>query len=640
MTEVFLAREKGATSREGLVVVHRVLSSVAENADFVEAFLNEAGAAGTIKHPNIVEIYDLGETEGQAFVAEEYVPGGSLHELLDRLGDERMSLGDALSIVGEVCSGLQFAHAMAGPDGMPRNLVHGALNPRHILVSTDGMVKVADFGMNTALALLNDPPRGADDNSEAFLAPEQRQSRGVDRRADIYACGALLYRLVTGECPGFPEDSSFRRPREVDPDVPEVVEQIILKAMAEQPKDRHPTCGAIRRDIYQVSTDLRLAGDMSSLGVLVRAQFPEALAPDDDIEPRLNDSQDGGAPPKQFPAPEGDDVFSPATSNEPKDDEEEPLATSPAPRTPISSSPLVSARIESDEIPMLSDTEVQQISTGQYDALKTEKVESLLDGQADEVLAGRDSPSPAQVNERGKRPILLWIAVAAVGGAVLATVAVLAVVFIVLTPSTMDSGEDLSLGEERAVPVTEPPPSPTPALSPNPVSPPVPAAASGAAPDPNAADPNAAGAKPPGTTDPNAAAMTTPSPGEEQPPATDQGSGESTSSPPDESTRPTKTAPSTRPESGANTTKNQSTSQPPVKRSRRAGSKGSLYVLTSPTSRVYLDSRLLGTTPIMNHKVSAGRHSLVLVSPGFSPKRLSVRVQPSKATRVRHLFNR
>jgi serine/threonine-protein kinase len=250
MAEIFLARETGLAGFERLVIIKRVLPSLAEDIDFIDMFLDEARLAARLTHPNIVHIYELDEVDGTYYIAMEYVAGGDLHELLGRFYGELLPLGDSLFIIGEVCAGLQFAHALAASDGQLLGVVHRDVTPKNVLLSVDGVVKVVDFGIAKARARISVTRPGDIKGTFSYMAPEQARGERVDRRADIYAVGALTYRLLTGS-PAYPQvgeglltavrASQFVRPRRINPDLPPIIEDIILRAMALDPRDRFPT---------------------------------------------------------------------------------------------------------------------------------------------------------------------------------------------------------------------------------------------------------------------------------------------------------------------------------------------------------------------------------------------------------------
>ena len=293
MAEIFLARETGLAGFERYVIIKRILPNLLDDVDFIDMFLDEARLAARLTHPNIVHIYELGEEEGAYYIAMEYVPGGDLHALVSRRPDRGVPLGEALYLTREVCAGLQFAHALAGPDGEPLGVVHRDVTPKNVLISVDGVVKIVDFGIAKARAKLSVTRPGDIKGTFAYMAPEQARGATVDRRADVYAVGALTYRLVTGK-PAYPQTgdsllsavraNQFLPPRQVNPLVPQAVEDIIMRAMALDPRDRYRTCGALRRELCDVAKDFGLGGDAESLAALVRTTFPKVpgwnVAPD------------------------------------------------------------------------------------------------------------------------------------------------------------------------------------------------------------------------------------------------------------------------------------------------------------------------------------------------------------------------
>jgi serine/threonine-protein kinase len=287
MAELFLARETGLAGFERLVIIKRVLPSLVEDIDFIDMFLDEARLAARLTHPNIVHIYELAEEDDTYYIAMEYVAGGDLHDLSLRRQGELLPLRDALYVVGEVCGGLQFAHSLAGPDGEPLGVVHRDITPKNVLISVDGVVKIVDFGIAKARAKLSVTRPGDIKGTFAYMAPEQARGGTVDRRADVYAVGALTYRLVTGR-PAYPQvgDSllhavranEFLPPRQVNPSLPQAIEDIILRAMSLDPRDRYHTCGALRRHFADAARDLGLHGEADYLATVVRQAYPEIKA--------------------------------------------------------------------------------------------------------------------------------------------------------------------------------------------------------------------------------------------------------------------------------------------------------------------------------------------------------------------------
>src|SRR5256886_13339483 len=152
MAEVYLARQAGAAGFEKLVCLKRILPHLARDRQFVEMFLNEARLAARLDHPNIVSIYDLGEANGNYFIAMEFIDGPSLRAVAKRARErgERLPIAEMVKIVSMAAGGLHYAHDLADAEGKPLGLVHRDISPDNILVHRNGMAKVVDFGIAKA----------------------------------------------------------------------------------------------------------------------------------------------------------------------------------------------------------------------------------------------------------------------------------------------------------------------------------------------------------------------------------------------------------------------------------------------------------------------------------------------------------
>lgn len=199
MAEVFLARTAGAEGIEKLLVVKRILPTYATSPKFVTMFLEEARIAARLNHPNIIQVYAFEQVEREFLLAMEYVDGLDLARLLRALrrGGQRIPPKLAAYIVMEVAKGLDYAHRRRDERGLPLDIVHRDISPQNVLISHEGSVKLADFGIARARAMSEET--GTIKGKFSYMSPEQAQGRRVDRRADIYGLGALLYELVSGE---------------------------------------------------------------------------------------------------------------------------------------------------------------------------------------------------------------------------------------------------------------------------------------------------------------------------------------------------------------------------------------------------------------------------------------------------------
>ena len=199
MAEIFLARQTGIGGFEKLVVVKRILPHLAREKTFVEMFLDEAVIAAQLNHPNIVQIYDLGQADENYFIAMEYLEG----ETLGHLARQGVEAGRPLpyhligGIIAQVCDGLAYAHSFEDDAGNPLNLVHRDISPHNIIVLFSGVVKVVDFGIAKAATKSHQTRVGTLKGKLAYMPPEQCMGQNVDARSDIFSLGVVLWELLT-----------------------------------------------------------------------------------------------------------------------------------------------------------------------------------------------------------------------------------------------------------------------------------------------------------------------------------------------------------------------------------------------------------------------------------------------------------
>jgi hypothetical protein len=248
MAEVWRARAYGMAGFEKILVIKKVLPTLAEDSDFISLFIDEARIAVQLHHVNIVQVFDLGEIDGQYYMAMEHVNGLDLARLLHRarnLGTFPIPL--ALFIVAEVLKALSFAHDRVGESGEPLRIVHCDISPQNVLISYAGEVKLTDFGISRAAfqaESLHKVVRG----KYAYMSPEQVEGRPLDRQTDLFSLGIVLYEMLTGQrlFKARSRELTLERvkraevpsPRAWRPEISEDLEALLLRALARRPADR------------------------------------------------------------------------------------------------------------------------------------------------------------------------------------------------------------------------------------------------------------------------------------------------------------------------------------------------------------------------------------------------------------------
>ncbi len=261
MGEVFLARMEGPAGFARTVVIKRILPHLAREPTFVQMFLDEARVAAQLTHPNIVQVIELGEHEGTWFMAMEYVHGKSTRSLRQGLAarGEHVPPIVVARIMSQALTGLHYAHTAVSELGAPLNVIHRDVSPDNVMVAFSGAVKVLDFGIAKAADVLHTTRTGTVKGKYAYMSPEQLLAEPLDRRADIYAAGVVIFELLAGKRPyTAPSEAALVR-RILDAPMPALVEAaphvpadlaaIVAKAMQKDRELRHPSAEAFAADL-------------------------------------------------------------------------------------------------------------------------------------------------------------------------------------------------------------------------------------------------------------------------------------------------------------------------------------------------------------------------------------------------------
>ncbi|HEU4412724.1 MAG TPA: serine/threonine-protein kinase [Polyangiaceae bacterium] len=305
MANVHLAVASGPVGFHKLLVVKQVRTALVDEPDVLEMFFDEARLAARLNHPNVVQTLEVNATpEGWPFIAMEYLDGQPFHRILGRLGvgpTRYANLPLYVRTIAEACEGLHYAHELSDYNGAPLNIVHRDVSPHNIFVTYEGQVKLVDFGVAKAVTSAALTRTGALKGKVPYMAPEQASGAEVDRRADVFAMGVVLWNVLsdTRLWQGLSElvvlqhlvGGRIPSADEALPTAPAELRAVVNRALAVRPRDRYQTAAEMRRDLekYLQGTGASLtprevgdyiatyfAEERASLRALVDARLREA----------------------------------------------------------------------------------------------------------------------------------------------------------------------------------------------------------------------------------------------------------------------------------------------------------------------------------------------------------------------------
>ena len=246
MANVYLAHD---TILDRNVAVKVLRGDLADDEKFVRRFQRDAIAASSLSHPNIVEMYDVGEDDGQYYIVMEYVDGMTLKQVLKKRG--HLSVTEVVDIMLQVTDGMAHAH--------DAYIIHRDIKPQNIMILSNGMIKITDFGVATALNSTQLTQTNSVMGTVHYLPPEQANGKGSTIRSDIYSMGIMMYELLTGLVP-YKGDNAveialkhLKEPlpsvRKFNSSIPQSIENVIIKATAKNPKNRYTDARAMHEDL-------------------------------------------------------------------------------------------------------------------------------------------------------------------------------------------------------------------------------------------------------------------------------------------------------------------------------------------------------------------------------------------------------
>lgn len=304
MGEIFLAKQLGAEGFERQCVVKTILPQWTADPDLRTMLVNEAQLVAHMSHPNIGQVYELGEVDGELFIAMEYLRGVTLLALLKARAPQPLPIGFVINVITQVCEGLHYAHELCDEHGRPYGIVHRDVSPSNILITDGGTAKLLDFGIakNTKTDSATRP--GAAKGKYAYMAPEQAQDAPVDRRADVFAVGVLLYEMLSGR-PLFHRKNEFETLAALQagkipdlqvlrPEVPDTLASVVRRALSAAPAARYATARHLTSALSSTITGkVWTPQDIATFVAQPRtSQQDGAMRTDDiegDVEPRFSE---------------------------------------------------------------------------------------------------------------------------------------------------------------------------------------------------------------------------------------------------------------------------------------------------------------------------------------------------------------
>ena len=290
MAEILLARAREPSKPERLVVLKRMHRQLAADREYVQMFVDEARIATTLRHPNVVEVYEFGEDGDQYYIAMEYLHGHDLRRVLSDMAKQQIPirLGQALAIASGVCRVLDYTHERTSPEGDLLGIVHRDVSPHNVLLTYSGRVKLVDFGIAKASGQLGRTRTGILKGKVAYMSPEQAMGDTLDRRSDVFCIGILLWEMTTGhwlyrrkselETLKAVVESDAPRPSQLNPSYPPELEQIVMKTLARKREERWATAGELDEALIEFAKRRRLNLSPAMLGTLMSSVFSEEVA--------------------------------------------------------------------------------------------------------------------------------------------------------------------------------------------------------------------------------------------------------------------------------------------------------------------------------------------------------------------------
>jgi serine/threonine protein kinase len=294
MAELFLAIQRSVAGFEKLLVIKRILPAMNQDRAFIDMLLHEARIAATLSHPNIVQIFDVGQHEGNYYIAMEHVHGEDLRSIVRQMkkkGVTEFPLEHAISIILGMCAGLAYAHEKRDLDGSQLNIVHRDISPQNVVVTFTGDVKIVDFGIAKSDTKLNHDANtrsGKLKGKIPYMSPEQARGEGIDWRTDIFAASVMLFELTTGKrlFKGASEfetlklicEREYPHPSQIRPGYPQELEHIVMRGLSKDRGARFQSAREMQAMLEEFVRRERIPTSTIALSQFMQSLFEDKLA--------------------------------------------------------------------------------------------------------------------------------------------------------------------------------------------------------------------------------------------------------------------------------------------------------------------------------------------------------------------------
>lgn len=290
MATVWVARERAEKETDQrIVAIKAILADLADDQEFIAMFLDEGRLVQRIRHPNVVELYEVGQIDEVMYLAMEWVEGESLHTLIAEAGKRRPIPPEmAVRIMADVAGGLHAAHETRNDVGEPLGVVHRDVSPHNILIGTTGKVKLVDFGVAKAKERMSEATAAGQVKGKfGYMSPEQALARPVDRRSDIFSLGIVLFELTTGrrlfrgdndaETLALVAHGEIPRPSSVEPRYPEALERIVMTALSRSRSGRFQTALEFQQALEEYLKGEHTVVAQGAIGSLLKRVLGERI---------------------------------------------------------------------------------------------------------------------------------------------------------------------------------------------------------------------------------------------------------------------------------------------------------------------------------------------------------------------------